>query len=88
MKRIKLRTGLPLMENIVRLSDYRSRRKPAARPPAVREPVPAAGTQYFCTRCDSGEFRLSSGGMVHCAHCSAMMRNLLVGVTDPGSGAA
>ena len=86
MKRIKLRTGLPLMENIVRLADYRSRRKPARR--AVREVIPAAGTQYFCTRCDSGEFRLHSCGMVHCAHCGAMMRNLLIGVTDPGTGAA
>ena len=86
MKRIKLRTGQPLMENIVRLADYRSRRKPARR--AVREVVPAAGTQYFCTRCDGSEFRLSALGMVHCAHCGAMMRNLLIGVTDPGTGAA
>jgi len=25
-------------------------------------------------------------GMVHCAHCSALMRNLLVGVYDPDQG--
>lgn len=60
------------MENIVRLAEYRKRRKPA-RPPAS-EP----GAQYFCTRCDSGDFRLSAAGMVHCAHCGALMRNLLV----------
>ncbi len=67
------------MENIVRLAEYRSRRK--ARPGAVAsEPLAA---QYFCTRCDSGEFRLSASGMVHCAHCSALMRNLLVGPSTP-----
>jgi ribosomal protein L37AE/L43A len=59
------------MENIVRLADYRSRRKP-------RRPAAAPGAEYFCTRCDSGEFRLSAAGMVHCAHCGALMRNLLV----------
>ena len=73
MKRIKLRTGSPLMENIVRLAEYRKRRKPAR--PAATE----VGAQYFCTLCDSDEFRLSAAGMVHCAHCGAVMRNLLVG---------
>jgi len=62
------------MENIVRLADYRKRRKPPK-----RAAVPAEiGAQYFCTRCDSDEFKLSAAGMVHCAHCSALMRNLLV----------
>jgi ribosomal protein L37AE/L43A len=37
-----------------------------------------AGAQYFCTRCDADEFKLSAAGMVHCAHCGALMRNLLV----------
>ena len=60
------------MENIVRLADYRKRRKPARRPPAEQ------GSQYFCTRCDAGEFRLAALGMVHCARCGALMRNLLV----------
>jgi ribosomal protein L37AE/L43A len=60
------------MENIVRLAEYRKRRKPA------RRPVPEAGAQYFCTRCDSDEFKLSAAGMVHCAHCGALMRNLAV----------
>jgi ribosomal protein L37AE/L43A len=60
------------MENIVRLAEYRKRRK------GQRIPVPDLGAQYFCTRCDSDEFRLSALGMVHCAHCSALMRNLLV----------
>jgi hypothetical protein len=59
------------MENIVRLADYRSRRK-------ARAPAPERGAEFFCTRCDSGEFRLSAAGMVHCAHCGALMRNLLI----------
>ena len=61
------------MENIVRLAEYRKRRKPA--PKAAAE----LAAQYFCTRCDGDEFKLSAAGMVHCAHCGAVMRNLLVG---------
>ena len=60
------------MENIVRLAEYRKRRKPA------RRAAPELAAQYFCTRCDSDEFKLSALGMVHCAHCGALMRNLLV----------
>jgi ribosomal protein L37AE/L43A len=65
------------MENIVRLAEYRKRRQ------AARASEPAAqrvdlGAQYFCTRCDADEFKLSAAGMVHCAHCGALMRNLLV----------
>ena len=62
------------MENIVRLAEYRKRRKPAKRAPAPLE----SGGQYFCTRCDADDFKLSATGMVHCAHCGALMRNLLV----------
>lgn len=62
------------MENIVRLAEYRKRRKPARRACA---PVELAA-QYFCTRCDADEFKLSAAGMVHCGHCGALMRNLLV----------
>ncbi|HEX5767065.1 MAG TPA: hypothetical protein VFX94_02430 [Burkholderiales bacterium] len=77
MKRIKLLIGPSLMENIVRLADYRERRQPAR--PASPATSPAAGAQYFCTRCDGAEFLLSPLGMVHCAHCGALMRNLFVG---------
>ena len=62
------------MENIVRLAEYRKRRKPAQRASAPAELT----AQYFCTRCDADEFKLSAAGMVHCAHCGALMRNLLV----------
>ena len=67
------------MENIVRLAEYRKRRQAQVQ----RAAAPEAGSQYFCTRCDGGEFRLSALGMVHCAHCGALMRNLLV--TPPSS---
>jgi ribosomal protein L37AE/L43A len=67
------------MENIVRLAEYRSRRQRAAQRSAS-----APEAQYFCTRCDSDEFRLTAAGMVHCAHCGALMRNLLV-TPEPSS---
>jgi ribosomal protein L37AE/L43A len=66
------------MKNIVRLAEYRKRRKPARGAVPAPEVLPAAGAQYFCTRCDADEFKLSAAGMVHCAHCGALMRNLLV----------
>ncbi len=70
------------MENIVRLAEYRKRRKPARRASAPAE----LAAQYFCTRCDADEFKLSAAGMVHCGHCGALMRNLLVtGSSSRGS---
>jgi ribosomal protein L37AE/L43A len=68
------------MENIVRLADYRKRREARAAKPAAPKAAPYSdcGAQYFCTRCDADEFRLSAAGMVHCAHCGALMRNLFV----------
>ena len=62
------------MENIVKLAEYRERKQRAAAPHAS---VPM-GAQYFCTRCDADEFKLSAAGMVHCAQCGSLMRNLLV----------
>ena len=64
------------MENIVRLAEYRKRRGKLR--PGAPVPYTGDGAQYFCTRCDGSEFRLAATGMVHCAHCGAMMRNLLV----------
>ena len=65
------------MENVVRLAAYRRRRRggPTAPPP------PHAGPRYFCTRCDSDEFRIAEAGSVHCAACGAHIRNLLVNRT-------
>lgn len=70
------------MENIVRLAEYRKRRQ--AQRPATPAVSADTGSQYFCTRCDGGEFRLTALGMVHCAHCGALMRNLLVSPTSSG----
>lgn len=62
------------MENIVRLAAYRSRRK--ARAPLA--PPPQEAPRYYCTRCDTDQFRLCETGTVHCAHCGALMRNIIV----------
>jgi transcription elongation factor Elf1 len=60
-------------DNVVRLAEYRKRRRQAA----ARRPEPANwGAQYYCLRCDADEFRLHASGNVHCAHCGALMRNL------------
>ena len=61
------------MENIVRLADYRRRRAGGGARQAHD-----SGAQYYCLRCDGDEFRLYASGLVHCAHCGALMRNLLV----------
>jgi len=66
------------MENIVQLAEFRKRRQPAKRAAEHAANSADLGAQYFCTRCDADEFKLSAAGMVHCAHCSALMRNLLV----------
>ena len=64
------------MENIVQLEDYRKRKQETAAPTA-----PRFGAQFFCTRCDADEFKLSAAGMVHCAQCGSLMRNLLVSLS-------
>ncbi len=61
-------------DNVLRLADYRKRRRAAGRPAA---PAPwRTQSQYYCLRCDADEFRLYASGSVHCAHCGAFMRNL------------
>ena len=59
--------------NVVRLAEYRKRRRLAALP---RPKAGGWGAQYYCLRCDADEFRLYASGNVHCAHCGAFMRNL------------
>jgi hypothetical protein len=62
------------MKNIVNLSDYRRAGRSAGpdTPPAHDQP------QYFCTRCDSAEFKLYASGEVRCARCQALIRNVTV----------
>jgi DNA-directed RNA polymerase subunit RPC12/RpoP len=52
----------------------------AARHTPARRAIPASETDphYVCLRCERGEFRLYSSGLVHCAQCGSLMRNLLV----------
>jgi ribosomal protein L37AE/L43A len=63
-----------VQDNVIRLAEYRKRRK-AVQPPAAAQDW---GPQYYCLRCDGDEFKLYASGVVHCAHCGSMMRNLLV----------
>lgn len=62
------------MANVVRLADVRRRRQMAQRAAASAEPA----SQYFCLRCEAEEFRLYSSGMIHCARCGALIRNIRV----------
>jgi len=62
------------VENIVRLADFRRRKAMAQRAGAGAEP----GAQYFCLRCEAEEFRLFASGIVHCAKCGALIRNVKV----------
>jgi len=59
--------------NIVRLAEYRKRRRPIA---TSRPQAAGFGAQYYCLRCDADEFRLYASGNVHCARCAALIRNL------------
>ena len=60
--------------NVIRLAEYRRRRQSLRPGTAAHD----CGPQYYCLRCDGDEFKLYASGMVHCAHCGSMMRNLLV----------
>ena len=62
------------MENVIPLAEYRKRRSQARRDARVQD----WRAQYYCLRCDGDEFRLYASGVVHCAHCGSLMRNLLV----------
>ena len=65
-------------QNVIRLAEYRSkRRRRAPRGAALHD----WGPQYYCLRCDGDEFKLYASGIVHCAHCGSLMRNLLVSGT-------
>lgn len=59
-----------MMENVVRLDDYRKaprQQRTAKAPEAPR---------YFCLSCDSDVFKLYASGSVHCASCGALIRNV------------
>ena len=62
--------------NVVRLAEYR-RKRIAAKAARTQD----WGPQYYCLRCDGDEFKLYASGVVHCAHCGSLMRNLLISGT-------
>ena len=65
-------------ENVVRLADYRAKRRPRAARAAA---TAGWGPQYYCLRCDGDEFKLYASGSVHCTHCGSLMRNLFIGAS-------
>lgn len=67
------------MEKIVHLSEYRKSRRTAGSDSATPDSAP----HYYCQRCDTDQFKLFASGEVHCAHCGALMRNILVHSEPP-----
>jgi hypothetical protein len=67
--------GMEQLHNVVRLSEYRKRRQRARHAQKARQD---SGAVYYCLRCDGDEFKLQASGGVTCAHCGALMRNLLI----------
>jgi hypothetical protein len=65
-------------ENVVRLADYRMKRRAREARAAT---VQGWGPQYYCLRCDGDEFKLYASGGVHCSHCGSLMRNLFINGT-------
>jgi ribosomal protein L37AE/L43A len=72
------------MATIVNLSDYRGARKVEQRDSPAPEAGVKPGPHYFCTRCETDRFKLFSSGVVHCAQCGALMRNITVAETEQG----
>jgi len=63
------------MATIVQLDKYRKARRPQR--PAPASPL-AGSPHYFCLRCDAERFQLYATGVIHCAQCGALMRNISV----------
>ena len=63
------------VENVIQLSDYQAKRRARN----ARAVAPGWGPQYYCLRCDGDDFKLYASGVVHCAHCGSLMRNLFIG---------
>jgi hypothetical protein len=65
------------MATIVQLDKYRKARRapPRATPPASSL---SGSPHYFCLRCDAERFQLYATGVIHCAQCGALMRNISV----------
>lgn len=64
------------MATIVHLDRYRKPRRAPQRP-APASPL-SGSPHYFCLRCDAERFQLYATGVIHCAQCGALMRNISV----------
>jgi len=60
------------MAKVFRMSDFRPPHGAAPESAPEGDAKPA----YFCMRCDTDRFKLYPAGVVRCANCGAMMRNI------------
>ncbi|HXJ09377.1 MAG TPA: hypothetical protein VNH12_07705 [Burkholderiales bacterium] len=63
------------MATIVQLDKYRKAHRPQRPAPASQL---SGSPHYFCLRCDAERFQLYATGVIHCAQCGALMRNISV----------
>jgi len=69
---------MAVMENVVRLAEFRRRKQLAQRATTTAEP----GAQYFCLRCEAEEFRLYATVTSHRAKFGALIRNIGVAPSE------
>jgi len=69
------------MATIVQLDKYRKARRPQRPAPASQL---SGSPHYFCLRCDAERFQLYATGVIHCAQCGALMRNISVTEGEEG----
>jgi hypothetical protein len=63
------------MENVINLAERKARKMPVLK----YAPVPPPDTpRYYCTRCDTDQFKLYREHTIHCVNCGAMVANLSV----------
>lgn len=62
------------MGQVIRISDFREPQGAEPDRAPAAEPKPA----YYCMRCDTDRFMLYPSGVVRCANCGAVMRNIKV----------
>ena len=67
------------MAQIIQLAEFRRQKKTRHGKASTPAPAPA----YYCMRCDADWFKLYPSGLVSCAGCGAVMRNILIANSDP-----
>ena len=66
------------MAQILRLAEFRKQKKTRHGEASAPDLAPA----YYCMRCDADWFKLYPSGLVQCAGCGAVMRNILIAKSD------